>query len=170
MIPTHELFMKTKIFRKYTPMDIEMMFDFMNNHSDVYVACDFKDGTEIISSLVDTAVATDNENLLDRIIISFYIYDDYYRVKDIYPFKNYAIRQYNNNNNNYYVMAEFCLREHIPVVMVYTSRLDDNDDISILTNKGIQVWGAVINDQSTYESWNLNGIVSDWISENDYEK
>lgn len=164
-VPSYEKFMSAPIFEDLSPMSLEMMIDFMANHTDVYVAVDFKDGVELIRSMVDVFVEMDYLDLLDRIIISFYDYDDLEAIRTIYSFQNYAIRQYENLPHNYQELAAFCLDNRIPVCMVKMKYLK-TDDISVLLENGIKVFVAVINTEEELkevQERGASGIVSDYI-------
>lgn len=169
-IPDYKTFMETPIFKEYTPMSGKDMLVFMQEYEDCYVACDFKEGIEGIKVLVDLAKNNSMESILDRVIISFYAYEDFYSINEIYNFTNWAVRQYENLPHNYYELAEFCVRNRIPVCMVKQKYLQEGDDISILINNGIKVWTAVVNnfeDIEYYKELGVSGFVSDFIHEND---
>lgn len=172
-IPSYEEFMNTPICYKYSPMDCDMMIEFMNLNDDVYVACDVKDGeTESFEYLVERAYEMELDSVLDRIIVSFYDYDDYNAIHNVYDFSNWAIRQYENSPHNYYELCEFCLENSIPVVMVKEVYLKAGDDISVLTEHGITVLCAVVNSLSSmkeYGKLGVSGFVSDFIYEDDMQ-
>lgn len=164
-VPTYDEFMSTLIFGNLTPMSLEMMIDFMAEHEDVYVAVDFKDGVELIRSMVDVFIDSGHQELLDRIIISFYDYNDYDEISSIYSFQNYAIRQYENLPHNYQELAAFCLDNRIPVCMIKMKYLK-TDDISILLDNGIKIFVAIINTEEEVKEVQErggSGIVSDFI-------
>ena len=170
-IPDYEEFMNTPIHSLYTPMSCYDMITFMNKYDDCYVACDFKDGeADTFEFLVNAAWQMNCVDILDRIIVSFYSYEQYREIKAVFKFKNWAIRQYENEPHNYYELAEFCLKNRIPVVMIKAAYLDAGDDISVLTENGITVFNAVINnleEYREYEKQGVSGCVSDFISEKD---
>lgn len=166
-IPTYEKFMSTPIFGYLTPMSLEMMIEFMAEHDDIYVAVDFKDGVELIRSMVAVFIDSNNEALLAHIIISFYDYDDLEAIRSIYGFQNYAIRQYENLPHNYQELTAFCLKNRIPVCMIKLNYIE-MDDISILLDNGIKVFAAIINTEGELETvreQGASGIVSDFIYE-----
>lgn len=172
-IPTFAEFMSTPIHYKYTPMSCYDMIRFLEEHEDCYAACDFKnDGMETFSFLVNAAKEMDCEEILERIIVSFYSYEDYALITQVYPFKNWAIRQYENEPHNYYELAAFCKKNNIPVCMVKKKYLDAGDDISVLTENGITVFVAVVNelyDLKQYMNQGVSGCVSDYLYESDLQ-
>lgn len=167
-IPNYEEFMHTPIFHKYQPVSIFDVIDFMKKNADVFVACDFKDGIEILEKLIATFKKNDCLNLFDRIIVSLYDYEDYYQAKKLYNFKNYAIRQYEEIPHNYYELCEFCLKERIPICMVTRNYIKEKDRIHILTKRGISIFVATVNDINQYKRYKtkgVSGIVSDWLTQ-----
>ena len=169
-IPNYKEFMQTPILRKYHPMSIFDVIDFMKKHEDVYVACDFKDGIEILEKLISTFRENSCTELFDRVIISLYDYADYDQAKRLYDFKNYAIRQYEDLPHNYYELCAFCLKERIPVCMVTRNYIKEGDRFRILTRRGITVFVATVNDLGRYKKYRkkgVGGIVSDHLKQND---
>ena len=61
----------------YTPMDIEMLLDFMLVYQDIYVIIDTKeDDYDIYQKLVSIFLKR-NTNLLDRFIVQIYDFNQY---------------------------------------------------------------------------------------------
>ncbi|MBO4918744.1 MAG: hypothetical protein J5365_01160, partial [Erysipelotrichaceae bacterium] len=169
-IPEYAEFMRTLILRKYHPMGIYDVIDFMKKHEDIYVACDFKEGIEILEKLIATFKENNCTALFDRIIVSLYDYGDYTRAKKLYEFKNYAIRQYEDLPHNYYELCEFCLKERIPVCMVTRNYVKEGDRFAVLLKKGITVFVATVNDPERYRRYRakgVSGIVSDFLDQNE---
>ena len=130
-LPSYEQFKNTLIYNQFHPMSFDDVVDFMEKHPEVYVALDVKvDIEKAYKSIVENY----SDDILNRIIVSFYRYDDYYKIKEIYPFKNWIIRQYNNISNNYLEMVKFCMDNNIKVVSI-SEELLNSDDISILYEK-----------------------------------
>lgn len=173
-VPTYSEFRNTLIFQKYTPMSVEDMFQFMKEHEDVYVACDFKEFDQnIIMELVRIAKEIGGDEVLQRVIISFYCYSDYETIKEIYPFDNWAIRQYAQEPHNYSELATFCVKNDIHVCMVGEYYIDEADDISVLTKCGIEVFAAVVNEKEKYDEYKMmgiKGVVSDSLTEENIQK
>ena len=156
--PTYEEFKNTVIYGKYTPMSFLDVLNFMNEHEDVYIACDTKENVEeTYKYIVSIAKENNMEYLLERIIVSFYKYDDYYIIKQIYPFKNYMIRQQEVYPQNYYELAKFCLDNNIKVVNISTEYID-KDDYSILLDKNIILFAETIDSLGKYEYYKEKGI------------
>lgn len=171
-IPNYENFIQTKIHYKYTPMSIYDLFEFMDRHQDVYVSIDSKDNVyNTFKELVQQAKNTNKEQILDRIIASFYNYEDYYTIKSIYEFSNYDIRQYTNFPHNYVELANFCVKNDIKVVRIYGEFIDAGDNIDILLDKNIKLYVCVVNNISNWQKYidkGAYGIISDYLVEDDY--
>lgn len=166
-------FMSAPINYKYHAISAEDIIDFMRSHSDVYIAVDAKhDPVKIFGMMVQDAKRMNAEEILSRVIVSVYETGDIDRVKAVYPFKNFALRQY-GFVHNWYKLAEFCLKNDIHIVNATCFVIDhDPDGVKILTSKGIHVFAAVVNSLSqlqAYKDLGVTGAVSDFLSESDWE-
>ncbi len=170
--PTYAEFMSKKIYSNYTPLSLEDFLKIMDKYSDIYVAFDAKDDiVKMYSDLVNIIISKHLEHLLDRVIVSFYKYEDYYKIKKIYPFKNYAIRYYENDPKNVDELISFCKTNDINVVNIKMLYINKNNDWKKIVDNGLKVYAAVVNDDSIYKNISINGvwgIVSDSIPEKSY--
>lgn len=173
---SYQEFKSSLINYKYHPMDVEDMINFMLSHRDLYAAVDTKadrrhDPVSIYSTLVDTAKRMNAEEVLSRIIVSLYSTKDIDRVKAVYPFRNFALRQY-GWTHNWYELAEFCVKNDIHAVNIFDFVIDaDPEGVKILTSKGIHIFAAVVNSLSqlqAYKDLGVTGAVSDYLSESDW--
>lgn len=165
-------FMSSPVNYKYHAMAAEDMTDFMLSHKDVYIAVDSKhDPVKVFGSIVQAAKRMNAEETLSRIIVSLYDTKDVDRVKAVYPFENFALRQY-SFSHNWHALAEFCVKNDIHAVNIWHTVLDaDPDGVNILTSKGIHVFAAVVNSLSklqAYKDLGVTGAVSDYLSESDW--
>lgn len=169
IVPTYNEFMENKIHSRYTPLSLKKFLEIMNKYSDIYVAFDAKnDISKMYSDLVNLAISENLEHVLDRVIVSFYKYEDYYKLKEIYPFKNYAIRYYENDPKNVDELITFCLENNIHVVNIKMIYIDKNDEWKKIIDNGLTVYAAIVNDDITYKKLSdmgVWGIVSDLIEE-----
>lgn len=170
--PSYEEFQNTLIFHKYESMSFLDLLHFMKSHKDIYVACDAKeDVTEVYTYIVNIAKENNFEDLLNRIIVSFYKFEDYDKIKEIYPFENYVIRQQKGDGQfkNYYELAKFCLDNQIPVVNIYTGYID-NDDISVLLDNNIKIYAATVDsigEMKKYINKGITGAITNYLYESD---
>ena len=167
----HDSFMKGRIMGRYTPMDLQSMLDFMVSHEDVYVSCDAKCDIEgIYEQMLNKIREMDADDIQERIIVSSYDYEDISVIKDKFSFSNFSIRQYPRHKHDYSELAGYCVENKIPVVMIWRDFLDD-EGLDILTDNGLTVWVAVIDDVNDIEgSRGISGVVSNSLSESDLEK
>ena len=132
----------------------------------LYIVCDAKeDVEETYLSICKTADY--NPDVLNRIVVSLYRADDFDIVKDIYPFKHLAIRQYENLPRSADEIINICKEKQINIVNVGTAYCD-TDTIKAYKENGLFVYAAVVNDISYFDKLRdigVDGIVSDFIYE-----
>lgn len=166
-------FTSSLIFMKYHPMTGRDMINFMLSHDDLFAAVDAKlDPVNIYSALVTIATEMNAQSVLSRVIVSLYDTSDVERVRNVYPFRNFVLRQY-SFSHNWNELAAFCVNNNVPVVNVWDSVIEhDPEGVKILTSKGIHVYAAVVNSLAKMKKYNalgVTGAVSDYLSESDWE-
>lgn len=167
-IPDYEEFINTPIYSKYTSMSFEDLINFMKKYDDVYIACDAKGDLEEVYKEIIKIVNYDKD-ILDRLIITFYSYEDYYKIKKVYDFKNWIIKQYINDIKNIYELTEFCLDNNIHVVNIKQEYVND-EIIELLKSKNIKYYVAVedsLKDLKEYLNKGFSGAVTNYLYEND---
>lgn len=167
----YETFIQTKMHKCLTPQSCEDMIKFMQTHSDLYVATDMKrnDVVEGYRYLACLAKAMNAEEVLDLIVVSLYDYSDYEDASRIYPFQNYAMRQYINSPQNYYELANFCIRHRIHAVNILKCYAND-EGVRELVKKGIHIYWAVVDDPEEFDEYRklgITGCVSNWLHQVD---
>ena len=169
-IPTFEEFINTPIYGKYTPMSFQDLISFMKQYDDVYIACDAKGNLEEVYKEVIKIVNGD-EDILNRLIITFYSYEDYNIIKKVYNFKNWIIKQYINDVKNIYELTKFCLDNNIHVVNIKQEYVND-EIIELLKSKNIKYYVAVvdsISDMKEYFKKGFSGAVTNYLYEKDLQ-
>lgn len=168
----YDEYMSSKIYNKYTPIDCDMLIEYLNEHQDLYIALDMKnDITESYKYIYKTAEKNNMLDALDRIIVSVYDSESYEKVNSVYNFKNYAFRQYKGNPQNYYQQIKFMIENNIHVLNVSQDFMED-EEIQEIENKGIRVYVAVvdyISDMNYYKNKGASGFVSNWLYESDWQ-
>ena len=96
---TYDVFMGSKIYDKYTPMDIDMLLLLMRDYPDIIICTDNKytDQPTIkkqFTTLVNRAKALHVEDVLDRLHVEIYNKKMITTVKKIYPFPSYCYTLY----------------------------------------------------------------------------
>lgn len=166
--PSYEEFMSSKIFSEYTPMSFEDLLEFMRIYQDMYVAIDCKeDISKTYQYIVDMANNKNQQEILNRIIVSFYRYEDYDKVNSIYPFKNYAIRQYPNLVHDWNELLSFCLQKKIYVVNVSKKYVNKKELKPFLEN-GIKIFVETVDTKSEMKKLQKEGV-SGFITNSLYE-
>ena len=170
--PSLNDFKQRKIHNNYTPLTLEEFLYVMVEYNDIYVAFDAKDGNFVSmwKKIVNICKKNNIEEVLDRVIVSFYNYEDYFNIKDIFLFKNYVIRYY-DVDKNYNELLEFCLKNNIKVVNISKYILNKSDEYNILLKNGIKIFVAVENDVENFKKYynmGITGVISDYFLEEDF--
>lgn len=169
---SYDKYMNSRIYNKYTPIDCEMLIEYLNSHKDLYVAIDMKDDIEESYKYVyEIAKKKEMIETLDRIIVSVYDIESYKKVNSIYNFKNYTFRQYKGNSQNYYKLVKFMIENNIHVLNVSQDFMTDKE-IKEIEKKGIHVYVAVvdyISDMKYYKKMGASGFISNWLYESDWQ-
>lgn len=119
-----ETFKNTKIYRKYTPMTIDDLINWMEQNPEVYIVTDTKetDPDLIKKEFSGIVEACDNDKkILSRFIVQIYTNDMLETVKGIYDFPNilYTIYQVAEPTEEFfYSLADFCTENNIKVVTI----------------------------------------------------
>lgn len=143
----------------YTPMDIEMLLDFMLVYQDIYVIIDTKeDDYDIYQKLVSICLKR-NTNLLDRFIVQ------------IYDFKKYIFSTYKISGTDLTKVVYYCLLHHIDVIAVPKEQvlggMISKEKIRFLKSKNIKLFVYTVNDEEEYydfKSLGVDDIYTDYLS------
>lgn len=177
-IMSKEEFLSTPIKGIYTPILLDDLIAFMNEHSDVYIVTDSKstDKETVIkqfAKLKETVDRIGNSGLYDRIIVQLYNYDMLDWVKEVYDFKNYILTLYQMKNVNYNKVGKYCKEQGIRVVTMPQENC--SAEISKkLHSYGVKVYTHTVNRIRTVDSLNtyhgVDGFYTDYVSPKDLEK
>jgi len=166
LLPSKEEYCQTKIDNKYTMISFADVVEYMKEWGDIYIVCDAKEDVEETYSTI-CKIADYNPDVLNRIVVSLYREEDFDIVKSIYPFKHFAIRQYENLPRSADEIINICKEKQINIVNVGTAYCD-TDTIKAYKKNGLFVYAAVVNDISYFDmlrETGVHGIVSDFIYE-----
>ena len=174
-ILSYDEFMNNKIYDKYSPMDLQVLIDYMIMYDDMYIVIDTKeDGysnnyLNIYKELVDYCEKIDI-SLLDRIIVQIYNYDMYYDIEEIYDFDNYIFSIYKITDFNIMKLSIFCIYYDIDVIALPEWLIEDGtikeNYIKFMKNKGLFVYVYTVNDnniKNKYYNMGIDGIYTDYI-------
>lgn len=152
-------------------MSCEDVIGFMQLHPDLYVVYDLKeDCRQKCQYLVNMALYKDAKDVLERIVIGFYEFEDMDEICSVYPFSNLLLRQHAGRADNYYEIAEFCIQNGVHAVDVSEEFLGDQG-IQMLIKYGIRVYAETdfISDMQYYYGTGMSGAVTNWLYEPDWD-
>lgn len=158
-VPTKEVFMKTPIYGKYTPLSFDEIVLFMKEHKDVYLITDTKSAEgdyyrKEFQEMVDTARVYGCEEVLDRVVVQIYHAYMYGDIQEIYPFKNMIFtlyeEGYRGNPEEMEQYAEFCRKNLIDVITMRQDFYSDELN-AICKNYGVQLFVHTVNEDERKE-------------------
>jgi glycerophosphoryl diester phosphodiesterase len=180
-IPDYDTFMNTKIYGKYTPLDMKDLVALLYENKGIYLMTDFKwdnsfgsdnhEVTLIMDELVSDIESYNDNSLYDRVIIQIYSEDNYSVIENYGCFSNYVYTLYNYAYPIYDEIAAFCLEKQIPVVTMEKSRATV-EHVSTLDQWNIKVYSHTINDKDEAQRLiddGVTGIYTDWIEPREME-
>ena len=172
-IPDYKTFKSSLVFNKYNPMTLDDMFSFMERYTDAYVSVDYKgDVKEVYTQLVNRALARDNgDDILSRIIVNMYYFEDFDTINAIYPFINHVMREHVIHQVNYSEIIDFCITHDVHVVSVSAGYIND-PGVELLHQYGIRTIVAIcdyIEDMRNYCDNGTYMAVSNWLYEDDWD-
>ena len=129
--PTYAEFMSSRIYDKYTPLDLEALLELMAQYPDIYIITDSKHSSSTIvkkqfKAIVSTARELGIDEVLDQFIVELYSKDMYSVVEDIYHFREYILTLYKMlgrapSKSKLQNLASFCKKNGINTVAMYAS-------------------------------------------------
>lgn len=127
--PTYTEFMNSRIYDKYTPMDLEALLKLMDQYPDVRIITDSKHSSSTIvkkqfKAIVSTAKRLGIPEVLDRFIVELYTKDMYKVVEGIHHFKEYILNLYKllgkaPSKSRLQNLASFCRKNGINTIAMY---------------------------------------------------
>lgn len=125
-IPDLDTFMSSKIFGKYTPIDIKTIILFAMEHPDVYFITDIKSYKNEMIDMLKIIEETSNElgftDFTKRFIIQVYNYENYELVNREFQFENYIFTLYRMvdvfEGNGINQVLQFCKDNQIKVITI----------------------------------------------------
>ena len=127
--PTYAEFMNSRIYDKYTPMDLEALLKLMDQYPDVRIITDSKHSSSTIvkkqfKAIVSTANQLGIPEVLDRFIVELYTKDMYRVVEEIHHFPEYILTLYKllgkaPSKSRLQDLASFCKKKGINTIAMY---------------------------------------------------
>lgn len=154
MVPTHETFMRTKLYGTETPMDIDTLINLMATHEDMYFMTDFKnsyqkdDVTVAFRQIVQSAKRIGRTDILNRFIIQNHHKDFKGWVDEVYSFDNWLYTWYSIPNVEDGLpqnMVAYCKKENIPVITMWHNMAND-EWLELTRSHNIKIFVHTVND------------------------
>lgn len=127
--PTYEQFMNSKIYDRYTPMDLEALLRLMAEYPDIRIVTDSKytkssTVKKQFKTIVSTAKKLGVSSVLDRLVVEIYTKEMFDVVDGVYHFKEYMMTLYKvfdkaPSSSKLKSMASFCQRKGIATIAMY---------------------------------------------------
>lgn len=171
---TYEKYMSQQIYGQYTPMDIQNLLLYMQEHEDIYIIVDTKqedyDSTKalgIYSKIVEEANKIDSK-LLDRFIVQIYNYEDLKTIKRIYDFNDYIFSVYKLQQLSVLDLIIFCKFNNIDTIAFPKEYINyiGSLDIKLINFLKLKFYVFTVNDEETYQKFlssGIDGIFTDFI-------
>lgn len=128
-VPTYEQFMSSKIYDRYTPMDLEDLLRLMNEYPDIRVVVDGKcsrksEVKKQYRTIVSTAKSLGAAKVLDRLVVEIYSKEMYDVVDGVYHFSEYLLTLYKMfdrapSKSRLKSAAKFCQQKGIATIAMY---------------------------------------------------
>lgn len=170
---THDYFMNQKIFKEYTPLDINQIIKLMQEHDDMYIVTDTKSfETDVVKrqfKLIVDAAKNDSE-ILNRVIPQIYNQQMLDDVKSVYNFPNIIYTLYLTSDTEQQVV-DFVKDKRIKVVTMPENKANLNF-ITTLKKNGILTFVHTINSMEVvkkYKTMGVHGFYTDFLTEEDLE-
>jgi len=138
-------FRQSKIFGKYTPLDLRDLIKIMDLNSDIRIITDTKgDITYMLSKFKNAAIMV-NPDIMNRIVPQMYHENDYYLLMKIYPFRELIYTLYRTNASDMQIADFIKHKKEIKAVTVYTRRFTSNL-AKIVNGMGKHIFVHTVND------------------------
>lgn len=162
---TEEEFLALKLYDKYTPMSLEMLFELMQKYEDVYVITDTKETKEELvrkefQYIVDKAREVGAEDVLDRFVVQLYNHEMYDIVEEYYSFPEYILTLYKldePDEADFIEHSRFCRTRGFNTITMWPEWAKP-EIVEVANRYGIDIYVHTINDVDTLEELQAGGV------------
>lgn len=162
---TEEAFLALKLYDKYTPMSLEMLFELMQKYEDVYVITDTKETKEELvrkefQFIVDKAREVGAEDVLDRFVVQLYNHEMYDIVEEYYSFPEYILTLYKldePDEADFVEHSRFCRTRGFTTITMWPEWAKP-EIVEVANRYGIDIYVHTINDVDTLEELKAGGV------------
>ncbi len=159
---THYQFMTSKIYGKYSPMDLEMLAEYMREHEDLYIVTDSKEfGTHLAQS-----IKKDYSDLLNRFIVQVYSEEEYREVKslgfDKIIYTLYRLSWEEKMDTEH--LIEFAKQNHLFAYTFPYELCDIDGYVDSMKKSGVPLYIHTLNDRAEIQKYldmGINGVYTD---------
>lgn len=175
MVPTYAQFMNSRIYDKYTPLDLDALLKLMAQYPDIHIITDSKHTSSTIvkkqfKAIVSTARELGIPEVLDRFIVELYTKDMYNVVDGIYHFREYILTLYKifgkaPSKSNLQKLASFCKKKGINTVAMYAKWWNPKYK-GYVKPYGVDLALYTVNDPDEAESYfdeGVNALFTDFL-------
>ncbi len=171
---TEEEFLNIKIYDKYTPLSVDMLFELMKKYDDIWIVTDTKETEkeEIQKEfrfLLERAEATQSMEVLDRFVVQLYNLEMYDAVEEIYSFPSYILTLYEMGPltaENHTFIGRYCRQRGIETITM-PHEWANPDHVGMVEKYGIDIYVHTVNDMDKVEemqSIGVKGFYTDYIT------
>ena len=166
---TYDNFMSSLWYNKYHTVDLNILFELMKEHPDIYIVTDTKYADEEhvkqqFSAFLETAKQMDS-SLLDRFVVQIYHPEMLNWVMDVYPWKSIIYTLYNDPNWTPENVLEFSEKSGVKFITMWGSwATKEISDLWKTTD--IKIGVHTINDYSEVKrllSLGVNNFYTDFL-------
>lgn len=163
---SYDEFMSSKIFWNFTPLDIEAVGAFMEEHPEVYIVTDIK---ERFSEAID-AISAALPDLKDRIVVQIYEKADYETVSAA-GFTNIIFTLYRLDWQSKTDTADLVKfeRSHPLIGFTFAKELcEEKNYVSKMSKAGVPLYVHTVNDPAEiqkYHAMGVYGVYTDMVNE-----
>lgn len=173
-VPTLEEYKNTKLYGKYTTLNIDDLFRLMQEHTDIYIVTDsklddyndVKEQFTMISVAMGNYSVKDRKHILSHCIVQLYNDEMLNAIESVMHFDNYIYTLYYRGCDDLDALADFCVQHNISVVtMSYNEWTVERS--AYLHKRGLKVFLHTLNDAEQVQECldaGIDGIYTDFIT------
>lgn len=138
-------FRQSKIYGKYTPLDLHDLIKIMEMYPDIRIITDTKGEITYMLSKIKSAAVMVNPDIMNRIVPQIYNENDYYLLMKIYPFRELIYTLYRADASDIQIADFIKYKKEIKAVTVHTRRFTLNL-AKLVNGMGKHVFVHTVND------------------------
>jgi len=167
--PSYKEFMGSKIYDRYTPLDLKKLLKLMSKYPDVRIVLDGKYGKldtakREYKQILSTAKDLKLTKVLKRITVELYNEEMLSMVKKIYNFPEYMLALYKifegqPTEDAFRPVAEYCGRKGIPTIVMDANWWNPNF-VDIAAEYGVKLALYTVNDPDEAQEFFDAGVIA----------